>query len=217
MSSSAFTGSPLRSLSEASIPAIAFSRHCSSRKISTPNCRDKSSTGSPRKSRRATSRLRVTVHRWPSPSGSAGETWPGENVDEPSSPSFTTGPSTPTLFSKLSVMFRSSLDTSIKPILCPRKSGPTHRELFAPLPRRRAEIFGSIPRQVGHPDAACGSARRGRTGRRNRGHRVRAGNHASPSDTGDGSNQRNCGAGRVRQDDRDPLGDVRGTGCRGAG
>ena len=69
MSSSAFTGSPLRSLSEASIPAIAFSRHCSSRKISTPNCRDKSSTGSPRKSRRATSRLRVTVHRWPSPSG----------------------------------------------------------------------------------------------------------------------------------------------------
>ena len=31
----------LRSLSEASIPAIAFSRHCSSRKISTPNCRDK--------------------------------------------------------------------------------------------------------------------------------------------------------------------------------
>ena len=58
-----FTGSPLRSLSEASIPAIAFSRHCSSR-TSTPNCRDKSSTGSPRKSRRATSRLRVTVHRW---------------------------------------------------------------------------------------------------------------------------------------------------------
>ena len=49
MSSSAFTGSPLRSLSEASIPAIAFHGHCSSRKISTPNCRDKSSTGSPRK------------------------------------------------------------------------------------------------------------------------------------------------------------------------
>ena len=73
MSSSAFTGSPLRSLSEASIPAIAFSRHCSSRKISTPNCRDKSSTGSPRKSRRATSRLRVTVHRWPSPSGPEGD------------------------------------------------------------------------------------------------------------------------------------------------
>ena len=36
---------------------------------------------------------------------------------------FTTGPSTATFFSKLSVMFRSSLDTSIKPILSPRKSG----------------------------------------------------------------------------------------------
>ena len=34
MSSSACTGSPLRCLSEASIPPIAFSRHCSSRKIS---------------------------------------------------------------------------------------------------------------------------------------------------------------------------------------
>ena len=82
------------------------------------------------------SSLRVTVHRWPSPSGPAGETWPGENADERSAPSFTTGPSTATLFSKLSVMFRSSLDTSIKPILCPRKSGPTqifmeHDLLFA--------------------------------------------------------------------------------------
>ena len=27
-------------------------------------------------------------------------------------------------------MFRSSLDTSIKPILCPRKSGPTHRDVL---------------------------------------------------------------------------------------
>ena len=48
LSSSVCTGSPLRSLSEASIPPIAFSRHCSSRKISTPNWRDRSSTGSPR-------------------------------------------------------------------------------------------------------------------------------------------------------------------------
>ena len=61
------------------------------------------------------------------------ETWPGGNVDEPSSPSFTTGPSTATLFSKLSVMFRSSLDTSIKPILCPRKSGPTQIAFLLPL------------------------------------------------------------------------------------
>ena len=33
-----------------------------------------------------TSRLRATVHRWPSPSGPARKAWPGENVDEPSSP-----------------------------------------------------------------------------------------------------------------------------------
>ena len=45
LSSSACTGSPLRCLSEASIPPIAFSRHCSSRKISTPNWRDRSCTG----------------------------------------------------------------------------------------------------------------------------------------------------------------------------
>ena len=118
LSSSACTGSPLRCLSEASIPPIAFSRHCSKDLYGA--------TGSSRKSRRTTSRLRATVHRWPSPSGPAGKAWPGENVDEPSSPAFTTGPSTATFFSKLSVMFRSSLDTSIKPILCPRKSGPTH-------------------------------------------------------------------------------------------
>ena len=55
---------------------------CSSRKISTPNCRDKSSTGSPRKSRRATSRLRVST-AGQVPAKPAGETWPGENVDEP--------------------------------------------------------------------------------------------------------------------------------------
>ena len=38
-----------------------------------PTAATESSTGSPRKSRRATSRLRGTVHRWPSPSGPAGE------------------------------------------------------------------------------------------------------------------------------------------------
>ena len=78
LSSSACTGSPLRCLSEASIPPVAFSRHCSSRKISTPNWRDRSCTGSSRKSRRTTSRLAATVHRWPSPSGPAGKAWPGE-------------------------------------------------------------------------------------------------------------------------------------------
>ena len=68
------TGSPLRSLSEASIPPIAVLTPLLEPEASlTPNWRDKSSTGSPRKSRRATSRLRATVHRWPSPSGPAGE------------------------------------------------------------------------------------------------------------------------------------------------
>ena len=86
LSSSACTGSPLRCLSEASIPPIAFSRHCSSRKISTPNWRDRSCTGSSRKSRRTTSRLRATVHRWPSPSGPAGKAWPGENVTSQARP-----------------------------------------------------------------------------------------------------------------------------------
>ena len=113
---------PLRSCEASDVTGDRLiSRHCSSRKISTPNCRDKSPSalGSPRKSRRATSRLRR--HRppgWPSPS-KACRRGPWPNVDEPSSPSFTTGPSTAsTLFSKLPVMFRSSLDTSIKGQFC---------------------------------------------------------------------------------------------------
>ena len=76
--------SPLRCLSEASIPPIAFSRHCSSRKISTPNWRDRSCTGSSRKSRDDLTLARHRPSR--SPSGPAGKAWPGENVDEPSSP-----------------------------------------------------------------------------------------------------------------------------------
>ena len=54
---------------------------------------------------------------------------------------------------------------------------------------------GLDPRQVGNPDAARGSARRGRAGGCNRRDRVRAGNHAGPGDTGDRSDQRNHGAG----------------------
>ena len=131
LSSSACTGSPLRCLSEASIPPIAFSRHCSSRKISTPNWRDRSCTGSSRKK----PQKRPHACAPPSiagqvPAGLPAKPGLGKNVDEPSSPAFTTGPSTATFFSKLSVMFRSSLDTSIKPILCPRKSGPTHGQFF---------------------------------------------------------------------------------------
>ena len=60
--------------------------------------------------------LTLARHRPPSPSGPAGETWPGENVDEPSLPQAQTA----TLFSKLSVML-SSLDTSIKHVELARK------------------------------------------------------------------------------------------------
>ena len=42
-------------------------------------------------------------------SGPAGKAWPGENVDEPSSPAFTTGA---TFFSKLSVMDTSANSVS---------------------------------------------------------------------------------------------------------
>ena len=117
LSSSACTGSPLR-LERGVDPADRFLTP-----LLEPEDLDVRPTGAtevaPARHAKAAERpqLRATVHRWPSPSGPAGKAWPGENVDEPSSPAFTTGPSTATLFSKLSVMFRSSLDTSIKPIL----------------------------------------------------------------------------------------------------
>ena len=104
-------------------PPIAFSRHCSSREDIYANCRDRSCTRLV--TQKPQNDLTLARHR-PSLAKSqraCGKAWPGENVDKPSSPAFTTGPSTATFFSKLSVMFRSSLDTSIKPILCPRKSG----------------------------------------------------------------------------------------------
>jgi hypothetical protein len=52
-----------------------------------------------------------------------------ENVDELPSPSFPTAPSAATFFSTVSVMFRFSSDTAIKPIACPRKPGPTQKYL----------------------------------------------------------------------------------------
>ena len=66
------------------------------------------------------------------------------------------GPSTATFFSKLSVMFRSSLDTSIKPILCPRKSGPTHEQFleaghYERTPLRRGYANGVKPKRLDTP------------------------------------------------------------------
>ena len=70
LSSSACTGSPLRCLSEASIPPIAFSRHCSSRKISTPNWRDRSAPA-----RHAKAADLTLARHIASPSGPLGKTW----------------------------------------------------------------------------------------------------------------------------------------------
>ena len=108
LSSSACTGSPLRCLSEASIPPIAFSRHCSSRKISTPNWRDRSCTGS---SAKAAERPHACA-----PPSIAGQVPAGR-------PAWTSQarPHLPQADRSFS-----SLDTSIKPILCPRP-GPTLR------------------------------------------------------------------------------------------
>ena len=88
---------------------IAFSRHCSSRKISTPNWRDRSCTGSSRKSRGTTSRLQRHRPSLAIPAGlpakpGLGKTWPRARAR-----SHPAGPSTATFFSKLSVMFRSDL------------------------------------------------------------------------------------------------------------
>ena len=129
ISSSACTGSPLRSLSEASIPPIAFSRHCSNRKISTPQlARQKFHRLATQKPQND---LTLARHR-PSlaqvPAGRPAKPGLGKTWMSQTRPRLPTDPSTATFFSKLSVMFRSSLDTLIKPILCPRKSGPTHMD-----------------------------------------------------------------------------------------
>ena len=45
-------------------------------------------------------------------------------------------------------MFRSSLDTSIKPILCPRKSGPTHGQIIGDSSGLLKLIFHIDTRQI---------------------------------------------------------------------
>ena len=46
-------------------------------------------------------------------------------------------------------MFRSSLDTSIKPILCPRKSGPTQNWIIEEMNERGAQIvISQHPRRI---------------------------------------------------------------------
>ena len=109
MSSSAFTGSPLRSLSEADPGDRLLTPLLEPENLHAQLPRQKFHRLATQKPQ---GNLTLARHRPPLAKSqrACGETWPGENVDEPSSPSFTTGPSA-TLFSKLSVMFRSSLDT----------------------------------------------------------------------------------------------------------
>ena len=114
--SSACTGSPL---TRRQIPPIGDQ----SRKISTPNWRDRSCTGPSRKSRRTTSRLRATVHRWPSPSQACRQSlaWGRGRSKRPHLPAVA---QTPTFFSKLG----SCEHTSIKPMLV-QGNRPTHDAL----------------------------------------------------------------------------------------
>ena len=98
--------------------------HCSSRtEISTPNWRGQKLhrlvTQKPQNDLHAGAgrhRPSLAIGVIPGRCGPAGKAWPGENVDEPSSPAFTTGPpiNSNSLLEIISSCLRSSLDTSIK-------------------------------------------------------------------------------------------------------
>ena len=74
------------------------------------------------KSRRATHACASPSTDWPSPSGPAGETWPGENVDEPR-PSFTQAHQQQLSISKFVNVPVLAWTLAIKPILCLVKFG----------------------------------------------------------------------------------------------
>ena len=126
-SSSACTGSPLRCLSQASTRRSLSHATARAEDIYAQLARQKLHRSS-RKSRGTTSRLRnhrSIAGQVPAvlpnlrPDGDLG-TWTSQ-----ARPHLPQAHQQPTFFSKLSVMFRSSLDTSIKPLLCPRKNrGP---------------------------------------------------------------------------------------------
>ena len=106
LSSSACTGSPLRCLSGVDRRSLS---HATARARSLRPTGATAVAPARRKSRRTTSRLRATVHRWPSPSGPAGKAWRGKRGRAKLARIYQ-GPSTATFFSKLSVMFRSDTD-----------------------------------------------------------------------------------------------------------
>ena len=98
-----------------------FSRHARAGRSLRPMARQQIVLGASRKSRRATSRLRATGSIAGQQRACRQSLSLGKPCDEPSSPAFTTGPSTAILL-KIIGMFRSALDTSIKRNSGPRKS-----------------------------------------------------------------------------------------------
>ena len=124
LSSSACTGSPLRCLSEASIPPIAFSRHCSEdlyaqlarqklHRLVTQKPQNDLTLARHRPSLAKSQRACRQSLAW----GKRGRAKLARIYHRPINSNF---------LLKIIGHVRSSLDTSIKPILCPRKSGPTH-------------------------------------------------------------------------------------------
>ena len=146
------TGSPLRSLSEASISGDRLlTPLLEPENLRRPTAADKSSTGSPRKSRRATVTLCDShrSHRWPSrpERASAGRNLArGKRGRFQASPSFTTGPSTATSRSQnCRVMFAVRPWTRLirlSPIRCAPSGNrrPTHPALYRSHARPHAEL-----------------------------------------------------------------------------
>ena len=151
------TGSPLR-CGEASIPPIAFSRHCSSRHLYAQLARQKL-TGSSRKSRRT-----ITPRHRPSSKSQracrqslAWGKWTAKLAriyHRPINSNF--------LLEAIGHV-PVSLDTSIKPILCPRKSGPTQG-----LDIRAVRLNAAPPQNENHAvsSRAAPTRRRNSTPRR---------------------------------------------------
>ena len=110
LSSSACTGSPLRCLSESSRRSHATARAGRSLRPTGATEVDRLVTQKPQND------LTLARHRPSWPKRACRHAWGKRGRAKLAR--ITTGPSTATFFSKLSVMFRSSLDTSIKPILC---------------------------------------------------------------------------------------------------
>ena len=130
-------------LSEASIPcSIAFSRAtCSSRKISTPNCPTKVPPARHEPQGKPRARHRPAE---PSPSGPTARNLARGKRGRAKLALVYHRPINSNFVRRASVMFRSSLDTSIKPMLCPRKSGRDSDECIAD----RISSAGAASREV---------------------------------------------------------------------